>query len=138
MTDFKKIVEDRIQKAIEEGKFDNLRGKGKPLHLDENPHESEEWRTAHHLLKTNDFTLPWIEIWNEIESDLDAARRQLSLARGKSSAIRQLAIEAFDDQVHELNRRIMEYNLGVPAAAFQKPMIDLSKEIRAALDETSI
>lgn len=32
---FEKIIEEKIQKAIENGEFDNLEGKGKPLNLDE-------------------------------------------------------------------------------------------------------
>ena len=36
MMDFlNKLVEERIQKAQEEGVFDNLPGKGKPLQLDD-------------------------------------------------------------------------------------------------------
>lgn len=137
MTDFKKIVEDRIQKAIEEGKFDNLRGKGKPLKLDENPHEPEDLRMAHHLLKANEFSLPWIEIWAEIQTDLNTARRLLRQARGKGEPAWLRAVAAFDAQLQALNRRIMEYNLGVPNAAFQKPMINREKEIQSALENVN-
>lgn len=134
MTNFKKIVEERIQKAMEEGKFDNLRGKGKPLKLDDNPLEPEDLRTAYHLLKSNVFSLPWIETWADIQTEFNAARHSLHLAVGKDESAWQQALETFDAQVQALNRRIMEYNLTVPAMAFQKPMIDREKEIQSVLD----
>ena len=33
----RRIAEGKIQEAIEEGKFDNLPGKGKPIVFDEDP-----------------------------------------------------------------------------------------------------
>ena len=70
-------IEEHLRKAIEEGKFDNLPGKGKPLHLDEaNPHADPEWELAYHMLKECGFSLPWIETIHEIEKDIDAARKE--------------------------------------------------------------
>jgi len=54
-------AEEQIRRAIEEGKFDNLPGKGKPLNLEQNPFEDPEWRLANHVLITSGFSLPWIE-----------------------------------------------------------------------------
>ena len=75
-----KSVEEIIRRAIQEGKFDDLPGKGKPLQLDQTPHEDPEWRAAHYILKTGGFSLPWIESLNEIESNLLNARSDLSQA----------------------------------------------------------
>ena len=44
-------ADEAIRKAMEEGKFDNLPGKGKPLKLDEDPFEDPEWRLANKMLK---------------------------------------------------------------------------------------
>ena len=54
-------IEEIIRQAMQEGKFDDLPGKGKPLNLDQNPHQDPDWRVAHHLLKSAGFSLPWIE-----------------------------------------------------------------------------
>ncbi|MEA3440806.1 MAG: DUF1992 domain-containing protein [Chloroflexota bacterium] len=54
-------IEEHIRRAMEEGKFDDLPGKGKPLRLDHNPHEDPQWRTAYRMLRNSGFTLPWIE-----------------------------------------------------------------------------
>ena len=42
-------IEEQIRRAIQEGKFDDLPGKGKPLKLDENPFEESEWRMANKI-----------------------------------------------------------------------------------------
>ncbi len=38
MSNFDRIVEEKIRAAMEAGAFNNLPGKGKPLNLEENPH----------------------------------------------------------------------------------------------------
>jgi len=70
-------AEEQIRRAMEEGQFDNLPGKGKPLNLDENPYEDPEWRMAHHILHNSGFSLPWIETRREIETNLEAARTSI-------------------------------------------------------------
>ena len=74
-------IEEQLRKAIEEGKFDDLPGKGKPLHLDEiNPHADSDWELAYHIIKEGGFTLPWIETIREIEKDIETARKELQRA----------------------------------------------------------
>src|SRR5512133_1234249 len=74
-------IEDAIEKAMQEGKFNDLPGKGKPLSLDDNPHEDPAWRLANHVLKTSGFSLPWIEARKEIEAEIEQARQALQRAR---------------------------------------------------------
>ncbi len=50
-TRFDSIVEKKIREAMEEGKFDNLPGKGKPLSMEDNSHVDEELRMAYKVLK---------------------------------------------------------------------------------------
>jgi DnaJ family protein C protein 28 len=71
-------VEDHIRRAMDQGKFEDLPGKGKPLNLDENPLEDPDWRLAHQMLRSGGFTLPWIETSREIEKELDTARQSLA------------------------------------------------------------
>ena len=49
------IAEERIRVAQEEGAFDNLPGKGKPLNLDDDAHVPEELRMAWRLLKNGGY-----------------------------------------------------------------------------------
>jgi hypothetical protein len=120
------ISEDRIRAAIEEGKFDNLPGMGKPLNLDENPFEPEDMRMANSLLRSNDFTPVWLEIWKEIEQDLEKARSRYKI---RSAMDAEPARTEFSTTIAALNRRILDYNLRVPSNVFQRPTLDLQKEI---------
>lgn len=148
-------IEDQIRRAQEQVQFDNLPGKGKPLHLDDNPHVDPEWRLAHHMLHSAGYSLPWIEMWREIEADLTKARsalrnawswRTAALADGQPRNSVQAewgrAEEQFRTQVEQLNRRITDYNLSVPSQRFQRRMVNAAREIEAltsaATSDTSL
>src|SRR5262249_43904360 len=62
---FNRIVEERIQKAREEGVFDNLPGKGKPLILEDDSSIPDDLRLTFKILK-NSNCLP-IEMENRKE-----------------------------------------------------------------------
>lgn len=49
------IAEDRIRKAIKEGKFDNLEGMGRPLPPDEAADMPPDVRLAFRMLKTSGY-----------------------------------------------------------------------------------
>ena len=135
-------AEEQIRRAIEAGKFDNLPGKGKPLHLDQNPFEDPDWRLANHVLKTSGFSLPWIEKRNEIEALIQSARASLMRAQEKRkeavqdglpvlsvNAAWNEALEKFKEQLAEINRLILTYNLQAPAAQLQMPQLSLEREL---------
>ena len=136
-------IEEHLRKAIEEGKFDNLPGKGKPLHLDEaNPHADADWELAYHILKESGYTLPWIETLHEIENDIDAALKDLRRAwkwrmiylsadvpDEKASAEWERSQSAFQKKMVALNKRIRDYNLQVPIARFQRPVLNIEREL---------
>ena len=68
---FEKIVEERIQKALREGAFENLPGAGEPLNLTEDQHIPEELRLAYKILKNADCLPPEIELKKEIRKTED-------------------------------------------------------------------
>ena len=136
-------IEDQLRKAMQEGKFDSLPGKGKPLHLDAiNPHADPEWELAYRMLKESGYSLPWIETIREIEKDIEVARQDLHLAWigyqedyaegkpvGSISAVWERSQQAFREKLTALNKRIRNYNLVVPVARFQRPMLNVDREI---------
>lgn len=61
-----KILNEQIERAIAEGKFDNLKGAGKPLDLDDYFAMPEETRVGTKLLKDKDFLPPEVELLKEI------------------------------------------------------------------------
>ncbi len=51
MSIYEKIAEKRIEQAMAEGAFDNLKNKGKPLAKDDMDHVPEDLRMAYKILK---------------------------------------------------------------------------------------
>jgi DnaJ family protein C protein 28 len=143
-------IEQQIRKAIEDGQFENLPGKGKPLKLDENPYEDPEWRMAYRVLRNGGFTLPWIEARREIESELEEARlsikiswarRKSSLKDGESAADSEAdwrqAVDLFRERIEKINQLITSYNLKVPSGRFQLPQKDLEREMQLTIASLS-
>jgi DnaJ family protein C protein 28 len=143
-------VEDQIRRAMQEGHFDNLPGKGKPLKLEENPCEDPEKQMAHKILKDAGYSLPWIENGREIHEGLEVARADLKRAwiwRREGLARNELyaQVEAewqraemlFRQRVAALNKRIFTYNLEVPSPQFQRLVVDVERDIEAIKKEAS-
>ena len=141
-------IEEIIRKAMEEGKFEGLPGKGKPLDLGEgNPHSDPSQELAYHILKEAGYTLPWIETLHEIEAELNSARSKLRVAwqwREKSisadfpmivvNAEWEAALEVFKTKLAALNKRIRDYNLEVPGPRFQRPVLNYEAEVAQITD----
>jgi DnaJ family protein C protein 28 len=137
-------IEELMRKAMAEGKFDNLPGKGRPLHLDEaNPHANPEWELAYRMLKEAGYSLPWIEAIREIEKDIEAARSDLrrawewyqdtlsnSMPVGYVSSEWERSQQTFKDKLDSLNKRIRAYNLEVPNPRFQRPVLNFEQEVQ--------
>ncbi len=67
------LAEQRIRAAQEEGLFDDLPGRGRPLTLDDNP-LAGDMQTGFRLLKNAGFAPEWIELDKEIRAELEALR----------------------------------------------------------------
>lgn len=141
-------IEEHLRKAMADGKFDDLPGKGKPLHLSEtNPHADPGWELAYSMLKDAGYSLPWIETIRTIEADIETARKELNLAwqcyrddytqaepSGYLSAEWERAQQEFKNKLTELNKRIRDYNLEVPITRFQRPVLDYVRELKKATE----
>lgn len=136
--------EEQIRRAIEEGKFENLPGKGKPLKWDENPFEDPDWRLAYKMLHDGGFTLPWIEARQEIEAEIEAARTAIRRAWEQQKSVLpgsrpksemdeawQKAELNFREQVTAINKRIFDYNLQAPSLQVQLLQINVERELEA-------
>ena len=58
--DWDTLVNQRIEEAMRNGAFDNLRNKGKPLDASPDPHVPPDMQMANSLLKNNDLAPAWI------------------------------------------------------------------------------
>jgi DnaJ family protein C protein 28 len=141
-------IEEQIRRAMEEGQFENLPGKGKPLKLEGNAFEDPEWRMANKILRDGGFTLPWIEKRQKIEADLELARaslkrawiwRQKGLIQNRPFEIVdgewQRAEAVFREQIAVINKLIFAYNLEVPLPRFQRLVIDAAREVKAIKED---
>lgn len=144
MTKLDRAIERIIQNAMDRGAFENLRGKGKPLNMRENPLVAKEWRMAYSMLEQEGFALPWMEDRKEIEKQLKEALKVLKrtwdwrtakLAQGDTSPLVESewrkAQARFSEVVVELNKRIDAYNAQIPADVFYRPRIRLERELAA-------
>ncbi|MGE5221300.1 MAG: DnaJ family domain-containing protein [Omnitrophica WOR_2 bacterium] len=137
-------ADEQIQRAMEEGKFENLPGKGKPLKWDENPFEDPEWRLANKILHDNGFTLPWIQARQEIEAEIQAVREAMlrawewqksvpagSYPREEVDAAWRKAEAKFREQIMAINRQIFNYNLQAPSLQVQLLQLNVERELEA-------
>ncbi|KAK7267837.1 hypothetical protein RIF29_20516 [Crotalaria pallida] len=117
-TDIVNVVEQRIWHSMEEGHFENLPGKGKPLKLDTNPHADPAEDTLYRILSKNGCAPEWIELNKEIRSKISEWRASLKKAwADKSSGDQSKWVESSETlklQIKEINNMVFRYNLIVP------------------------
>jgi hypothetical protein len=126
------LVGEMIAQAKARGEFDNLKGTGKPLNLEENPLEPAELHMVHKILKDNGFAPYWIELGKEIDAfrikfneDVDYFKRytQIVFSEKRSAA----AIQQYEqkknsfytksrEQLEEISKKILDYNLNCPVS----------------------
>lgn len=132
-----------IKKAMAEGKFDNLSGRGKPFPDDENPFEDPADWAAHRVLKASGFSLPWIEERKDIEQSIVMARASLIRSwlwhrdnpSGPYNDERWLqAQKTFREKMAEANKLILSYNLKTPVAELHLFSVDIEAEIQRVKD----
>jgi hypothetical protein len=147
------LISHRIDEAIRNGAFDNLRGKGKPLAIDRNPFAREDQQMANDLLKKNNLAPHWI---SERTAMLDTIERFRLRFRATSERFQQAWQNAADEkkrslldeswqrqldewavEIKELNRRITTVNLQQPIARLEIFKILLEEELtRAGMKRT--
>ncbi|KAJ1269666.1 hypothetical protein BS78_07G229100 [Paspalum vaginatum] len=114
-TDIVNVVEQRIWHSMEEGHFENLPGKGKPLNLNSNPHADPAEDTLYRILSRNGCAPEWVELNKEIRGMTLAWRSALK----KAWANRSKEDDGFswnDDcrVLQEQIRQINDKNAGFP------------------------
>ncbi|KAK2983744.1 hypothetical protein RJ640_024097 [Escallonia rubra] len=137
-TDILNVVEQRIWHSMEEGHFENLPGKGKPLDLSTNPHADPAEDTLYRILSRNKCAPEWVELNKEIRNNIAEWRSVLKKAwackkGGDDSKWMELS-GALKLQLRDINNKVFRYNLIVP---FGRQMFGLKweKEIVRLNDE---
>lgn len=141
------IVEQRIEEARAEGKFDNLSGTGKPLRQDDSDIWAGDRALAYHLLKSNDVAPPELERGREIDLELEraeepvralrhyrdtlAARRAVFASERRAYNIQRDATERrYAEALLAINSKILSLNIIAPPA-FHRRSISVERRMEA-------
>jgi DnaJ homolog subfamily C member 28 len=146
MEEWADLVTNRIEEAMRRGDFDQLPGRGKPLHVEHDPFVPEGQQMAFRLLKNNDLVPSWIAERNEILRAVELWREQFqrivseahSAWVAASSDKRRVQIREnwarwlarWEDEVREMNRRINTLNLQQPITHLEVFKLNLDNELR--------
>ena len=130
---WRSLVEQRIQDGIERGLFDNLKGAGKPLNLDEDALVPEDMRMAFRLLRSNGLAPLWVELNREIRDDLDRLQRFREHVHERWDRTNTVARDHFRrdyiSRVHDINGKILNYNILAPSPLVHLRVLILSDEL---------
>lgn len=139
------LISHRIDEAMRNGAFDNLRNKGKPLLIERNPYVPQEQQMANDLLKNNNLVPHWISERNAMLDTIARFRTQFqSIAqqfqtqwqsstdtkfREQLGASWQRQVESWGQEIKDLNRRITSLNLQQPVARLEIFKVLLDEEL---------
>lgn len=116
------LAERRIREAMEEGAYDDLPGRGKPLDLRVDPYVDPATRLGNELLRNNGYSLPWIETARELRRLRDEL---LERARRLGPDASERERKRLRDDAAALNRRIRDHNLTVPVPGMAVRPLDV-------------
>lgn len=120
------IVEQRIQEAREEGKFDNLAGTGKPLRLEEDVWAGEK-AMAYHLLKSNDVAPQELERGREIDQEIARAEGLVRALRHRRDTLRARTwVVASDRRAYNVTREATERRYANALRAINSSILSLN------------
>lgn len=132
---FESWIDRQIRQAQERGMFDNLRGKGQPLTPDDPNVRAYAGDDAMGLkiLKDNNALPAWIELNREIDAERQHCRRILDYYVAERDRERRARFASdYRRKVVELNTKIDQYNLIVPARNLEQIRIRPDLELRDA------
>jgi DnaJ family protein C protein 28 len=142
--DWNNLIDDLIEDGRSQGMFDNLKGKGKPLNLNNNPFDQDN-EIANSLLKENKMVPAWLSQRQEIQTQLGALRQNIERSWRRydqeyhyvQDAGIQGSLEiAWDDEIKrweiavgKLNKLVDSYNLKRPVNNLEVYKIRLDDEL---------
>ena len=119
---FSKIAERRIRKGIENGEFDRLEGRGKPLVFEDETWIPEDLRLSYRILKNSGCIPPELELRKEIitlreliraiDDDKERLRkiRELNFKLMKLGEMRKrpVSLEGFPEYEEKIYKKMTE------------------------------
>ncbi len=143
--DRQSLIEELIQEGQENGLFDNLPGKGKPLNLNKN-HYAADMALANELLKENDLPPAWILQRNELLAKIAKLRTEIerkwvwhqqefavaTTNKGQLSIRWDNICLGWIETIAELNKGIDTFNLKRPFDNLEIFKLNLEDELKRA------
>jgi hypothetical protein len=124
-----RLIEDKIQTAIDEGAFDRLPGYGKKLTDDLEPAD-DEW-LGNHILHTNGVLPTWLQLRKDIHAgrpavidalhEYEDASDRLNRSHVGEFAILDRLEERYITKAREINKYIDEHNVRCPSILLELP-----------------
>lgn len=102
---------------MEEGHFENLPGKGKPLDLSTNPHADPADDTLYKILSRNGCAPEWVELNKEIRCRI--AEWRLALKKAWENKVNQHGStwskdsEFLKGQMRDINDKVVNYEISL-------------------------
>lgn len=110
------LIDDIMNDALKEGKFDNLPGAGKQLRIDDDPNTPEAMKMAYKIMKDNDLAPAWIEEGKGLERTEERLMTQIKV--GKITTALRAEVERY-------NKQVLAFNLKLPPGILHRRMIHL-------------
>ena len=140
---FEDYIGEQIREAQARGAFDNLRGAGKPLSLDDNFYVGDK-AMGYNLLRSNGYAPKEIELAKEIRTEFERIEAKIAKVRHQGQTLRSRRVppfasekRAFNTTVEKtaveyekvlrgLNSKVLTLNLMTPVLMHQT-MFDIEK-----------
>lgn len=118
--DWQGLVEQRIQDGMERGLFDNLRGMGQPLNLDEDQFVPDDLKMAFRMLRSTGLAPLWVDLNKEIRADLARLERFREHIHSRWDQISAIELShrraEYSGRIKEINDKILNYNIIAPSS----------------------
>lgn len=127
------LVEQRIQDAMAKGLFDNLRGMGQPLNLNDDAFVPQELKMAFRMLRSTGLAPLWIEMNKEIRADIERLQRFLAQVHNHWEQINAIRREhlrhEYEARIKEINSKILSYNILAPSSQVHLSLLLIEDEL---------
>lgn len=135
LSGWQSLVEQRILDGMERGLFDNLRGMGQPLNLDEDRFVPEELKMAFRMLRSTGLTPLWVQINKEIREDIERLHRFRALVRRHRATMSTIEWshrrKEYLARIADINDKILSHNLIAPSSQVHFGLLLVAEELAA-------
>jgi DnaJ homolog subfamily C member 28 len=145
------VAERKILEAIEEGKFENLPGKGKPIVFDDDPMTPPHLRMANQILRNANVLPEWMQVQKDLERErqevgkfrekviVENRKRRLLLERPLAKEAEREAFgiwharsrAEFQKRMKSVNTLILKLSLMAPSTVAPIPSYKVEAEMQA-------